>query len=118
MKSRVSTRLAHKGTPLPLSVAVFIVLLGMCTGIALAQVDTLQGTVLVHAPETRTGAITIRTQVTLPESCEDAVEGIWLAGLAAEPGEAPTALALTWSQIEGGWFGSTSLEKIAVLWIE
>ncbi|MGI6609981.1 MAG: phosphodiester glycosidase family protein [Limnochordia bacterium] len=105
MKSRVSTRLAHKGTPLPLSVAVFIVLLGMCTGIALAQVDTLQGTVLVHAPETRTGAITIRTQVTLPESCEDAVEGIWLAGLAAEPGEAPTALALTWSQIEGGWFG-------------
>lgn len=100
MKRRVPTMLGDRKSALrPFLFFLSIALLGMCTVMACAQ------TALIQAPETQTGAMTVRTQATLPASCEELVEGVWLAGLAAGADQAPTILALTWSQIDSGWFG-------------
>ena len=36
----------------------------------------------------------------------DSLEGVWLAGLARPGGELPLFLAVTWSKVPAGWFGS------------
>lgn len=48
---------------------------------------------------------TVVSRVLFAEQDSSSEQGVWLAGLAHEPGGPPTALALTFSKVTSGWLG-------------
>lgn len=60
---------------------------------------------LVHGDVGVRDAATVFSRIAFGEQRRDTTQGVWLAGFASEPGGAPTALAVTFSQVSAGWLG-------------
>lgn len=48
---------------------------------------------------------TVVSRIQFGPEQRDAAQGVWLAGFSAEPGGAPTVLALTFARVPAGWLG-------------
>lgn len=63
------------------------------------------GTSSAYLSEPLPASFTVKTRIKTASTANELMQGVWLAGVATAPGQAPV-LALSWSQVSDGWFGS------------
>lgn len=84
-------------TSIVLSLLLF---LSFSVGVEVAFADSAPGSATAV-----TQAATVRSRVVFSEQQPGEKQGVWLAGFSSLPGEAPTALSVTFSQVAAGWLG-------------
>lgn len=105
MTSRLASKWGQRVTLLVhMCIVISMALLSVYAHSASASVAGTHNADMVYATEAPAGSFTIQTRIALPSSGGEEVEGIWLAGFATGP-EEPLSLALTWSEVDRGWFG-------------